>query len=160
MLKKLKTKILFIVCCICIMNVLPVNTVQAANTNKKTLTFKIDEDNPIYDCKFKLSKTSKLNVQVKILNMSGKTGNKRIWWAYYQTNMGKGSLFEYRKASELKKNKTLKFTEFLNFPPRYGHVTFDLPEGVKKMKIKITISTADRKKTIKSFKKQAKKYLF
>lgn len=160
MSKKTIIKITGILFFALIISIVPVNTVHAANANKKSLTFTMNEENPIYECKFKLSKTSKLNVQIKILDMSGKAGNKKIYWAYYDTNMGKGSLFEYRNASELKKKKTLKFKEFLNFPPRRGTVTFDLPGGVKEMKVKITISTANRKKSIKSFDKIAKQSLF
>lgn len=162
MFKNFKFKLIVITCCIIIVNALPLNVVHAANANKKSLTLTLERNNPLpyYQCKFKLSKTSKLNVRVKILDMSGKTGGNKINWAYYDTNLGKGSLFCYRRASELRKNKTLKFKEFIEFAPRFGKVTFDLPAGVNKMKLKITISTADGKKNIKFFKKKRSKYWY
>lgn len=154
MFKKFKIIILLCMLSFCFLSV---NTVHAANTNKKSLTITINKKNPGYICSAYLIQKSNLKCDVKILSMSGKAANKKINWGIYSTDTGKGSLFyDMNLRKSLKKNKTLKSMSLSKSNTslfRTAKIMFQLPEGMNSMKIKITISTDDEKKTIKSFKK-------
>lgn len=156
MRRKLKFSAVLMLCMFAL-GVLSVNTVYAANTNKKTLIATIGGENFSYPyrCEFKLTKKTDLKTEIKILSLSGKGKNQKTYWGIYHTDRAKGSLFYDLNPSTLKKNKTLKSLAFLRESSgiREGDIIFQLPEGIKKMKIKITISTKDGKKSIKSFKK-------
>lgn len=154
MCRKLKFSAILMFCMLAL-SVLSVHTVHAANTNKKTLTGTIGGKNFSFKCEFKLTKEANLNTQIKILALSGKGKKQKIYWVPYYTNKAKGSLFYDFNPSQLKKNKTLKPTTFSQEAAgsREGGFTFHLPEGYTKMKIRVTISTTDGKKSIQSFKK-------
>lgn len=138
-----------IACCLLVLLILPANTVQAANVSKKTVTVTIDQENPYRSFKFSLKKNSSVRFSIKILSVSGEMEEDSTAWGYYGTSKGKGSLFYDLKKSSLKKNEVLDSLGNINGS---GGVTFDLPRGVESIKIKVTIYSADNKKTIKSFK--------
>ncbi len=150
MKSKIKIIAATIACCLLVSLILPANPVQAANVSKKTVTVTLNQKNPYCSYKFSLKKNSAVRFSIKILNVSGKMKENSVSWGYYDSSIGKGSLFYDLKKSSLKKNKVL---ESLTTFRGSGGVTFDLPQGVKSIKMKVTIYSTDKKKTIKSFKK-------
>ncbi len=166
MLKKFKNIAILIVFCLIVTTITPTTRVEAAVSSEKSLTTVLDNDNRYFSCEFKVKKGTRLKVAVKILNVSGKPDEKKFYWGTYSSNIAKGSLFyDYNEVKFLKfkKGKTLVSKEFEEDDSFYyslenGGVTFGLPNGIKRMKIKITISAVDGTKSVKSFKKSNKNY--
>ena len=150
MKSNLKIIALTIACCLLVSLILPARPVQAANVSKKTVTVTLDQENPYCSYKFSLKKNASVNFSIKILSVSGEMEEDSTLWGYYSTAHGKGSLFYDLKKSSLKENEVL---ESIGAFRESGGVTFDLPHGIESIRMKVTIFSTDKKKTIKSFKK-------
>lgn len=123
-------------------------------TKKITLT-----DGKSIDIQHKLSISAKekVNVKIKFLEVKGKVASKNdLYLGFYECNDGKGSLFApWTSPSKLKKNsfkkgKVLTSTEdYLN-----GKATVDwnIPKGIKKLKLQVTYYTESGKAGINSVK--------
>lgn len=156
MFKKLKMAVAMALCLTMIL-LMPVQTVQAKTVSKKSVTITLTKKNPIYTCDFGLKEEAEIKVQIKVLSASGKAKDKKMNFGVYEADGpggGMGSLFYDLKTSKLKKDKTFTSMELAKYGPvGSGNVFFDLPEGMKKLKIKVTFSSADGKKVIESVKK-------
>ena len=94
---------------------------------------------------------------IKFLKVKGKIPKKEneLYFGYYTFVDGKGSFFspwtepEELKKSSFKKGKTLKSNDYI-----YGtsEVTWTIPRGIKKLKVKVTYSTKSGKAGIISVK--------
>lgn len=94
MCRKIKVLVLLAFCMMAL-NVLSVNTVQAANTNKKTLTTTIDRKNWLsYKYEFTLTQKTKLNAELKALSIKGKGKNTKTFLGSYHVEGEKGPLFD------------------------------------------------------------------
>lgn len=97
-------------------------------------------------CNFSFHTNSKVKITVKILSTSGKAKDEIVSFAGYGSDEEQcsGPVFPEVKTSKLKKNKTFSSTCLSNF--RSGMVYFILPEGMDKVKIKVTFSSVEGKK--------------
>ncbi len=156
MLKKLKSIIVIVVFCLILTAIAPVAKAQAAS-KEKSIVAVLDGKEKYYA--FKIKKGTKIRLTVKILNISGEPNGKVPAFGYCAANIEKGSLFQDIKKSKFQKGNTFIYTDWETDDYAYayglerGYFEFNLPDGVKHMKIKMTISTVDGTKSIKSFKK-------
>lgn len=147
MLKKLKLTAALLLCFSLVLSI-PAQTVYAKTTSKKSVTFTLT-DKRSYSYELYLKKSAKVKVTVKILGASGKpTEDIVYWWGIYGTGETDGELFHNVKASKFKKNKTLTSKELSKKSFNAAIFNFDIPEGMKKLKVKLTVSSVDGKKVI------------
>lgn len=137
----------------------PAQKTEAAGVSSKSFVITIkNSKNYIsrFDFKFKISGKASAVTEVKILDVKGKANDSEdggISWVYFDTDMEKGSLFYNLKPKNFKKGAVLTSSEDY---PLCGNVneSFDLPDGIKKLKIKITFKTTDNSKSLTGIKKE------
>lgn len=150
---KLRMKIVAIlIMAIIVQMCVPPQKVDAAVVKSKSITVTFDEDNTYHSFRIKLSKETFAMAKIKILKVTGKAkkqGNGKIYWGAYSCEDGIGSYFYSLKPKDFKKGKVLKSEDGVW---KDGGVTFSLPSGIKKLKVKITFFTQDNSKSIDMIK--------
>ncbi|MCI8378459.1 MAG: hypothetical protein HFH72_08060 [Lachnospiraceae bacterium] len=135
---------------------MPVQKAEAAGVSSKSITMTLNRKRTYHSYWIQLSKKTFVSVDVKILQITGKAkldDNNEIVWGGYGCEDGIGSYFYSLKPKDFVKGKMLRCEdeEWVGVYEK-GGVTFALPNGVQKMKIRVTFKTKDGSKSLKSIK--------
>ncbi len=156
-MNKLRIKMLSLLLVVAVISgILAPARVTEAAVSSKSFTVTLDKKTMGMLFKVKSKKTGVL-VDIKILKITGKAkassynNGKILWVGYENLNFGKGSLFEKLAPKDFKKGAVL--TSEMSIDKGTTEVDFYLPDGVKKMKLKITFRTEDKSKNIVKIKK-------
>ncbi len=153
MAKKRKIASVLIALAVLVTMACPTVTQAASASKAKSMTVTLNEGNSYEMLEYVLKKKTKLKVTIKVLQAKGKAKEKKIYWPAYESDTSKGSLFYDLKTKKLKKGATFTSKELIESPTKSGFIDFYLPEGMKSLKVKITISATNGKKVVKSFKR-------
>ncbi len=154
MQKKLKLMAAAVLCFLLVLSI-PGQIVHAKTESKKSVTLTLTEEKAHRTCSFSCKKGAKVKITVKVLSVSGKANDKKVYFAGVRSDEEgfEGPVFPDVKTNQFRKNKTFTSTQFVDYPCRSGIIYFSLPEGMEKMKIKVTFSSVEGKKVVKSLKK-------
>ena len=141
----------------------PAQKTQAAGVSSKSFVITIKSSKNYinrFKFKYKLSGKSSAVAEVKILDVKWKANSSDdewgISWGYFEDDMGKGSLFYNLKPKDFKKGSVLTSSNDITLCGN-GEAEIDLPDGIKKLKIKVTFKTTDNSKSITEIKKEKAK---
>ena len=127
--------------------------VEAAAVSEKSVTFSLTSGK-YATYVLKLKKGESVVAKASVLSASGTPTDDSQYFGYFETEDGKGSLWYSLKGSQFKKGQT--FAESDDYLNGTSYVTFELPEGMKSLKMKVTFYTQSGKNGIKSVKKNNK----
>lgn len=155
MAKKIKVLSMFLALSLLISLACPAKVTEAASASKKkSVTITLTKDDPSQMFYLRLKKQSPVKVTVKVLKAKGTAEKKKIYWLPYEADTSKGSLFYGNlKTKKLKKGQSLTSKTLVSSPASDAEITFDLPEGMTMLKIKVTVSSTKGKKVIQSFER-------
>ena len=109
----------------------------------KSVILTFNSEKTYHSFRIKLNKSIAVRADVKILQVTGKAKKQRngkIYWGGYSSEGGIGSFFYSLKPKSFKKGTTLHSEDGVW---KNSGVTFNLPNGIKKLKVEITIKTED-----------------
>lgn len=129
--------------------------ITLTNKNKNGITHKLS-----------ISKKEKVAVKIRFLQVKGKLSKKAtnddLYFGYYEGDFSKGTFFtQYSKPGKLKKTSFKKGksldsskTDYISGKNEviWNLPDWDLPNGIKKLKVQITYYTKSGRKGIKSVK--------
>ncbi len=131
---------------------MPGKKAEAAGVKSQSITVTLDRKRTYHSYWVQLSKKTFVLVDVKILQVTGRAKKSDDdTWAGYGCNTGIGSYFYSIQPEDFTKGKVLRCKDIEGVYKK-GGVTFHLPDGIKKMKIKITFKTKDGSNSLKLIK--------
>jgi hypothetical protein len=143
---KQKTIMAVLILSLVVSTFMPVHKVEAAGVSSKSVVVTFDKKKSYHSFRIKLNKEVTALADIKILQVTGKANQKgKIYYGSVGCVDGIGSCFENLTSKDFKKGKVLHSDWGVY---KNGGVTFDLPRGIKKMKVKITFKTSDNSKSI------------
>lgn len=140
--------------------------VYAKTVSKVTRVFTLTPQRWRVKHKLSISENEKVKVKIKFLEVKGKADgtvaeSDRLWFGNYYTNDGTSSFFLDSTKPKLRKSDFKKGVVLTSNDYIYGYdgfdVYWDIPNGLKKLKVQVTYYTESGKAGIHSIKTTAVK---
>lgn len=139
------------------------SVVSAKSTSKVVKVFTLTQKKDVVHHRLSINPKEKVKVKIDILDVKGRLKGKEHYFGYYEfvgkNTGGKGSFLSSYSTPKLKKN-LLKKGKSLSPADSDGnvwisakaYVDWELPNGIKKLKVRVTYYTKSGRKGIKSCK--------